>query len=157
MVEDSRYRTKDYLDTYIDEDNLTYDDDSTLADYAVMYAYPPYPFIMEFIRDERNPTITLNELLFMVNKPQVVALYNLDRTIYGYEESIPIHVYAVDKPSLTAEKILWKAEAELRRVLETYPYGSVRKLSETRPSRIEFGAFLLDGFTLTLSYVRGTT
>ena len=164
VLEDPRYRMKVYLDTYITAANLTHDDDATVATYAVMYAYPHYPLEYEFMEDDRTghklitDTDTI-DLAFLIDKPTSKPIYNYDSTIVYYEESIPVHVQAINQLGLTAEKLLWKAEDELRTVFLTQPYavGSVHGLSETREHNIKYGATTIYGFSLTKTYLRGST
>jgi len=159
-IQDARYRMKVYLDTYITDANLTADDDATELVNAVMYAYPPYPLDLEFIADYRtgrNP-YDIIDIGFFIDKPTAKARYSSARTIYGYEESIPIHVHCVDRPGVTSELLLWKAEDELRTVLSTYPEQvNWRFISETKDNTLRFGATTVHGFTLTISYVREST
>ena len=162
VIQDARQRTKVYLDTYITAGNLTLDDDVTQATYAVMYAYPPYPLDYEFIEDFRTGEKLADgedtvDLLFLVDKPISKPSYNHDGTIAIYEESVSIHVQAIDQSTVTAEKLLWKAEDDLRTILLTYPYGSFRSLTVTQDHQIRYGATLIHGFTLTLNYVRAAT
>jgi len=151
-VQDARQRTKIYLDEYLDEDSMTFDNDTTLATYTVMYAYPPYPLWLIF----KNP---LNyDVVYFIDKPtSTPESVDWDGSILGYKESIPIHVHALNKTGLTAEKLLWKAEAELRKILEEHPVGSYRSITVTKTNNIQFNGVVFHGFTLTLNYVRDTT
>lgn len=54
-------------------------------------------------------SINLIDLAFLIDKPISRPQYDCDGTIYGYDESVPIHVHAIDQPNITAEKMLWKA------------------------------------------------
>jgi hypothetical protein len=152
-IEDSRYRLKLYLDTYITDANITVDDDTTEAYTTVMYAYPPYPMELLFSGNYED-----YDIIFFVDKPISKPRYSSARLIHAYEESIPIHCHCLDKTGVTPELVLWKAEDELRRVLYTYPeQTNWRLLSESKEHNIRSASTTFYGFTLTFTYLREST
>jgi hypothetical protein len=165
-LQDARYRFMVYIVTYFDASAITKDDDTTLADYILMFAYPPYPLTYEF-RDNRytghkilDPvTVPAVDLIILVDKPTVKPIKNHDSEIIYYEETIPVHVHAIDKTGITAEKLLWKAEDQLRTIFYDYPYAaaSLHVLADTKPHNITYGETEIRGFTLTKTYVRQST
>jgi len=151
IPEDARYRTKLYLDTYLDNSKLTKDDNATEVVFAVMYTYPNYPLIREFFAEE-SPV----DLLFLIGKPTSEALMQADQTPRGYHERVPIAISTIDKTGITAEKLIWKGEAELRSVCETYPTGSQRKLTATTERTQRLGSTIIVQTEYMLDYVRDT-
>jgi len=152
VATDARYRTKVFLDTYITDANLTDDAAGALTN-TVMYAYPPYP--KELIFSDNYSGFSV---VFFVDKPTSKARYSSAKSIYAYEESIPVHVHAVDKTGVTAELLLWKAETELRTILQTYPdVTNLRILPTVKDHTVREGSTVFYGFTLTFSYVRNIT
>ena len=82
-VQDARYRTRIYLETYLDNTKLTKNDDSTQVVYATMYAYPNYPLTEEFYASS-NPV----DLLFLIDMPNSTAQIGHDQIPYGYEDPV---------------------------------------------------------------------
>jgi len=152
MPDDPRYRTKLYLDTYLDSTNITHDDGSTAATILVAFGFPDYPLIRVFDSDEKDV-----DVVFSIEEPNSTPLMGHDKIPYGYEEHVPITICCVDKPGITATKIKWKAEAELRRVLENYPYGSVRTLEKRSDNTQRIGGTTIYMTTWVLKYRRSTT
>jgi len=148
MVSDARSATKTYLEAYITPGNLTLDDDSTLANYMVVYGDAPYPV-------ERVFTVT--DLVLCVQEPTSEPLMDTDGVPFNYAETVPIELTCVDKPGLTATKMVFTCEAELRRICETYPQGSLRHLTRSSTVKKDLGGMILYSTLFTLSYVRDTT
>ena len=154
VATDARYRTKVYLDTYITDANLTDDTPAALTN-TVMYAYPPYPLELIFSDDYAGFGV-----VFFVDKPTSKARYSSSKSVYAYEESIPVHCHVMTKTNLTPELTLWKAETELRTILQTYPFAaevSVREYGTVQTHTIKEGSTVFYGFTFTLSYLRDIT
>jgi len=149
MPEDARYRTKVYLETYLDNSNLTEDDDWTEVTFIVAYADPDYPLIRVFAE--------LVDLVFAIGDPDSIPLKNADHSVYGYEEHVPITVWCVDKSGITGTKLKWKAEAELRRILEEHPLGSIRSFERIQDYDQNLGSTVLHSRKFILKYVRDTT
>ena len=158
MAEDARYRTIVYITAYINTSNITKDDDATIANICLMYSKPDYPLIAE-LRDagQLGGGIEESDLTILVGTPTSKPRTGHDYSIIGYEEAVPIYVHAIDKYGITAEELLWKAEAELRRVVETNPLGSVRTHVTTAVNNIVLPDALLKGFTFTMNYMRDKT
>lgn len=143
MAEDARYRTKYYLDDKLDNANLTEDDDATEVSFIVAYADPNYPLVRVF--EEK-----WIDLIFCVGTPESVAL----PVGAGYEEHVPITVWCIDKTGITGTKLRWKAEAELRRVAETYPSGSLRTLNRLSDNKQNLGSTILYSVNYIMRYTR---
>lgn len=152
MVDDPRDRTKDWLDTYLDNDNVNRDTDNEVpARMIVLYGDSDYPLLRVFNKPKNV------DLLFLVSKPDSQPLLSHDHVIYGYRESVPVKIMAVDKTGVDGLKLVWKGEAELRRIAETYPTGSLRLLRLSRDSKTRLGSTTLYSTEYKLSYVRDTT
>jgi len=141
-VEDARYRTKVYLETYLDDD--------ALPDYIIAYGKPDYPMTRVF--KDKNV-----DLVFALGKPESEPVLDFDRYPIGYEEFVPIGIYCVDKDNIDGEKLVWQAETELRRVTETYSLGSLRQLTRVRDTTQRLGSTILYGVEYLLRYKRGVS
>lgn len=150
MVQDARQRTKVYLDAYLDNSNLTKDDDTSEVNYLVAFGYPDYP-ILKVFHTKRI------DLIFSIGDPESTALLGYDLEPYGYHERVPIKTFCVDKPGITGTKLRWKAEAELRRVAKEYPEGSQRSVERMRDNDQRLGSTILYSREFILDYKRDTT
>lgn len=150
MVQDARQRTKVYLETYLSASNLTKDNDSTLAKYIIPFGNPDYPITRVF-KDKRV------DLIFSIGEPNSRPLMNFDQTPYGSEEHVPITTFCIDKVGITGTKLKWKAEAELRRITETYPSGSQRSFERRSDRDQRLGSTILYSTEFLLNYRRDTT
>jgi len=145
MVEDARYRTKVYLDTYLTAANILKDDGTSQASFAVIFANPPYPILKEFYAAS-----TPVDLLFCVDTPTSEAL----PLGIGYMENMPITILCIDKLGITGTKLRWTAEAELRRITVANPHGSLRSLSHMTNSEKDLGGVILYSVTYIMRYKR---
>jgi len=139
-----------YLDTYLNPNNIIKDDGLTRATFHVIYAMPDYPLTREF--NEKG-----NELLFCIGDPNSTPLLGHDQYAYGYEEHVPIEIISMDKDGCSGPKLQWKGEAEVRRIVETYPMGSLRNLERKSGSKQRLGSHVLHRSTFILKYRRDTT
>jgi len=135
-VQDARQRTKVYLDAYLDEEELG-------VTFITCWANPPYPLKRVFVTKGVD-------LVFCIGTPDSVAL----PVGVGYIENVPITIFAIDKTSVMGNKLRWKAEAELRRIVETYPLGSLRTLTRMRDNEQNLGSTTLYSVTDDLRYKR---
>jgi hypothetical protein len=137
-VKDARYNTKDYWETYLDSDNLQ------SHSYIVCYSDPPYPLVRVF--KDKNVAI-----IFAVSQPTTEEEVGHDLTPVGYEEHVPTHVLTLDT------ELQWLAEAELRRIIEEHPLGSIRTLERKSTVTHNFGSTQIFDTTFTLNYWRDLT
>jgi len=151
MVADARTQTKVYLTTYLNNANLTKDDDSTQVTFIVKFEGADYPLTLVFFGSKNV------DLVYTVGTPTSRPLIGHDLTPYGYEETIPIVIFTINKTGITGDLLRWKAEAELRSVTETYPLGSVRTLTRMFESTEKLGGTTLYSVTYELKYTRDTT
>jgi len=150
MVEDARYRTKDYFETYLENSNLTKDDGSTQVNFIIVYGYPDYPITKVF----QTKGI---DLIFSIGEPESTPKLGFNLEPYGYEEHVPITTFCIDKSGVTGTKLKWKAEAELRRVTENYSIGSHRLLERRADNDQRLGSTILYSAEYMLKYERDTT
>jgi len=143
ISQDARQRTKVYLDTYLLNSAITKDNDSSQATFIVAFSYPDYP--MERVFLDKNV-----DLIFSVGTPTTTAL----PVGIGYDEAVPIEIITIDKTDITGNKLRWKAEAELRRVVETYPTGSLRSLDRMEDNEQRLGSTTLYSAKYILRYKR---
>ena len=181
-VRDARFRTKDYLDAYLNtlelarcnsptcgftwiksespsecpecesEDitafyNLTKDDNTTALTFMVAYSKPKYNIYRVFIDNAID-------LIYSISEPTSSPLRESNLTTWGYKERVPITLFCIDKPGITATKCKTKAEQELRLVCQEYPYGSVRLLDERVDNDTDLGGYILYSTTWFLGYKR---
>ena len=148
MVNDARTQTKTYLTTYLTNANLTKDDDSTQVTFIVVFEGADYPLSLVFFGSKNV------DLVYAVKTPTSRTLTSHDLYAYGYEEIVPIVIFTITKSTITGDLLRWKAEAELRRVVETYPLGSTRELTRMSESTQKLGGTTLYSVTYELKYVR---
>lgn len=135
--------------------NLTSDDGNLVAQTHTMFGYPDFPLLLLFRSDKRlgYKSKDLNGL-FIIEDPTSKPLLDVDQAVWGYEESVPITVVAVDKQYFTGTKLRWKMIHELRTIAETYPKGSRRDFTEERPNDQRLGSTILHSQRCILSYRR---
>ncbi len=149
---DARYNTKTWMDGHLRSAQITKDNDSTEADFAVIFNEPPYPLELEF-RGSSNM-----EGLYVVDNPNSTALRSGDQIIRNYEEHVPIHIFTVDSTGCSGDALAHKMHAELRYISETYPEGSQRNLEVRRQHPpIDLGGMKLFHVENELSYTRNVT
>ena len=150
-VLDPRERMKTFLDDGLIAANLLEDNGATQATFLVCFAFPDYPINKIFL------TKTV-DLLFCCGGPTSNPLGGFNHKPYGYEESVPITVYAVDKAVLTAENLLNQARGELRRLQETSPAAlNLRTVRGERPVSERFGGQVLYSQEFVWTYRRDIT
>jgi len=149
MVQDARQRMKVYFETYLSDSALTRDD-GHLASYILAFGHPDYPMIRVF-KDKGV------DLIFMIDNPTTTPLVSGDQVPYGYRELVPVTPSCIDKQQVTGPKLRWMATAELRRIGEENPVGSIRHNSVERPTQHRLGSHVLYQQTHVWEYVRDTT
>jgi hypothetical protein len=150
MVADARYNTISWINGYYTSANAVDDDDHALG-MQTMYENPEYPMTLEF----KEPSVI--DVIVAIGQPTSTPLIGADQKIYGYEEHVPIKIFAVNKTSVTAVKAIWQVEVEIRRIAETYPEGSKRSFINRRPADKILGSTTMSGSEWDLNYKRGTT
>ena len=137
-VQDARYLTKDYWDTYISLANLNN------HPYLVCYAWPDYPLSHVFKTKGKH-------IIFAVDTPESTALRQADQSPWGYDESVPTHICTLDT------QLNHLAEAELRKVTEEHPLGSQRNLERRATTIHSFGSTFMYDTEFRLNYRRDLT
>jgi hypothetical protein len=145
-AEDPRYRTKYWLSDAVEGKlraaQITKDDDSTLADYAVIFNDPPYPIHLEF-RGSSNM-----QGLYVIDQPETNSL----SCGVGYEENVPIHIMTVDSTGCTGTALQSKMEMELRYICENYPFSSLRSLNRRGKNDRDLGGMWVYDTEFILRY-----
>jgi hypothetical protein len=147
LNDDPRYRTKVWLDTYLDGDNLTKNDGSTPVSFTSCFSGADYPLTTVF-------NTKAIDLMYIVDDPVSTAILQADKSIYGYEEKVPVEIVTIDKTGISGKNLRWKAEHELRRLCETYPFGSVRLMEKRQENTQRIGSFILYSVIFDLIYRR---
>jgi len=142
LVEDARYRTKVYLEKYLDAD--------ALPSFIVAYGEPDYSMVRVF----KTKGV---DLVFSIGDPESTPMLKGDQTPYGYQEQVPISIFCIDKSNLTGTKVKWAAEAELRRITEAHIIDSLRSMNRRRDNDQNLGTTILYSTEFTLNYRRDTT
>jgi len=155
MVYDARNRTKVFLTTYLTAGNMKEDNGATNAAFIVHFSDPPYPLKLVFFGDKNI------DIIFAVDTPVSTAKLDWDGYIIGYRETVPIHIFTVDKTGITGTELRWKAEVELRRIVETYPIDAAvdtyRSLNRVSKNDRWMGGWIRHSVTYNLTYERDTT
>lgn len=150
MPEDAKYRTKIYLETYLLNANLTKDDDTTQVSFIVAYADPDYPLVRVFIDKAVD-------LVFCIDDSPSDPVIDSDHYVIGYNEHVPIIPSCINKIGISGVILLHKARTELRRVCETYPFGSLREPTSEKPETERLGSTILYKLRFSLDYLRDLT
>lgn len=117
---DSRTTVKSLLDINLSSSALTKDDGTTEVSWLVCWSKPDYHLERLLLPCEKN-----KDLIFTVSSP-IINSQAANNVVVNYSQTVTIGIYVVNKSGITANNLLWKAEAELRRVIETYGLGSIR-------------------------------
>lgn len=149
-AQDSKQRCKVYLETYLTDANLTKDDDSTEFDFSVMYDNLAYSPIREFLPYDDYC------VMFLLGDPDSQPEMGHNKVPVAYDEMQPITISCIDREGATAAKTKWKAERDLRRILESYPYGSVRSMNKRRDATVKFGGTTIYQTVFDLRYRRSS-
>jgi hypothetical protein len=150
MVDTAQKRTKTWLDTYWLTANITKDDAVTLAKIITAFDWPDYPITRLFLDKDVDGAVSVGQASSKV-------ILDTDHYPIGYDESVPITLCTVDKPGITGIKLLGQIEAELRRIDEQYPLGSVRRITGTSPKTQRLGSYFLFSIEYSLGYRRDVT
>jgi hypothetical protein len=144
--QDPRYRTKVWLDNYLNPDAI---DDSL----TVMWELPEFP--LNILMGHTGDTFAV---IFCVGKPISTPLLGFKHTPYGYDETVPITIIAVDRTDVMGDKLLWQAESELRRIHEENPIGdgTARAFIDSPPRTQKIGGLIIYSVECRLQYLRGT-
>jgi hypothetical protein len=147
---DVRYRTKYWMGTLpVTPITLYKDDGATQASYILSFANADYPIIKVFVNKGRD-------LIFSIDTGESEGLIQADRSAYGYDESVPIELFAINKVGITATNLIEQGYQELRRIAETYPTGSVRRTGRMTETTKSLGAtsFYMFSQKYMLEYTR---
>jgi len=116
---------------------------STQVSFIVAYGNPDYPLVRVFIDKAVD-------LVFSIGTPDVEGL----PVGIGYLEKVPITIWTIDKTGITGTELRWKAEAELRRIIETYPLGSLRSWERISDNEKNLGGTILYSVSGIMRYKR---
>jgi len=150
MSQDARQRTKTYLDTYLLNANLLKDDDATQVSFMTAFGKPPYSILRIFIDQDVD-------LVYSISEPKTTPLTESDTTTWGYKARVPIATFCIDKSGITGEKLKWKADKELRRVVEDQPFGSFRRLAEKTDNDHDLSGTTVYSTRWILAYLKRKT
>ena len=144
---DPRYRTKDWLDDYISDANITKDDGAAEASWVIITEKPDYSLKREF--QDKNVDV-IGYIVNVDSKP----MYNHVHYLYAFNESVTIRFCAVNKTEITAANVLEKFEQEIRHVQSDYPLGSIRNISSIKDNDEDLGGLTMRCRLVTLEYTR---
>lgn len=136
---DPKNRLKVWVDTYISYGAAT---DNTV------FAGLDYPLEYEF-------TDLSTGVLCAIDVAPAAAEYTWNHYPYKFNETVNLHIYAMDTTSLTAVNILESYEQAIRKVATDHPIGSIRKIESTKPEKTDVGGHkYLWSQTITIKYTR---
>lgn len=152
MVNSAMQQTKTFIDTYYTPSNVKRDDDGVrVAKVITAYGFPDYPIIQVFKEKHVDG-------VFSIREPNSTALMDpVSQAPYGYEEHVPIDVACISKLGVTGTKLKWKMEAELRRITEAQPTGSLRSLQRRGDKDQRLGSTVLYVTEWVMNYRRDPT
>jgi hypothetical protein len=133
------HRTKVWLESYL---NNTY-----LPHYIVAAAYPTLYPITRVFKDKNI------DLIFSISKPESTPMFQGDKTLYGFEETIPINLSAVDK-DVSGQSLIEQAESEIRRMCDEHTFGSLRIMKVSNDKTVRKSGFTLHNSEFSLTYRR---
>ena len=136
-----------YLTTYYTAGNVLKDDDATPASVINCYSNANYPLRIVF--DTKGV-----DGIYTVGTPESTPHVTSTGYIYAYTETVPIEIYTIDKTGITGTILRWRMENELRRIVETYPYGSYRTLQRMSENEKDMGGWKLYSVRYMLTYKR---
>jgi len=143
-VDDPRYATKAYLTSHLTANNMKEDDNLTNALYIIAMGLPDYSISKVFLGPKNV------DLVFSIGTPDSEAL----SLGVGYAENVPVSIFTINKTGITGTRLRWAAEAELRRVCETDPHGSLRTLDRLSDNEENLGSTILYSVTYVMRYKR---
>jgi hypothetical protein len=149
VVYTAQKNMKTFLDTYLTL-SITEDDGVSQASCIVAYDLPDYPLHRVFIDKAVD-------VVFSVGQASSKPVIDDDHYQIGYDETVPITVFCMDKAGLTAAKTLEKAEADLRHTFEDHWAGSIRKLATTKPQTVRIGGTYFWAMQYDVNYLRDKT
>lgn len=146
-ITDVRYRQKDFLNTYLSAADITKDDGVTLAPYLLSFSKPDYPITMVFVTKGMY-------LVFSIDNGESEGIIGADKAAYAYHESVPIELFAINRADCTAINLIEKGFSELKRILEDYPTGSIRKMGKITETTEYTNAPILYSQKCVMEYTR---
>ena len=132
---------------------MLWDDEVTELTTITAYGDPPYPFDRVLYGTKKV------DVVFSIFTAESEAMVDFDGSVYGYVERVPIRIYSVTKQGITGPEARWKAEAELRRIVENNPlsadnYRSIQRMSD---NEVDMGGWMLFSVNYILTYERDLT
>jgi hypothetical protein len=150
---DARFRTKNYLDTYVAliASTITENDGATPADFVFMFAKPDYHLWREFIGNELAVVGYIEDA---DSQPEMAY----DESPYKFREQVTIKLCAMDKTTISAVNLLEKMDQAIRSVITTYPLGNttgnIKEIVSSKSTPEDLGGYVLYSKTITLKYTR---
>jgi hypothetical protein len=153
-VANAQNQVRTFLAVHLNADNITKDNGSEKAVYCVIYADPNYSVLQEFSAFD-DPV----DGVYAVGVPRTEPLFSCDKTVYGYDESVPLFTYTIDKVGITSARLESKMGTELRRVCETHSIGTQYRgrLESWGRTKKQIGSAVLYIAEYVLNYRRGAT
>ena len=151
----ARHKTKEFIDDYCRDAQLTKDDDSTEASWACIWANPPYHLHHEF-RAAANAV----QGLYVLSKEVKTPLIGIRKTAHHYALSVPTHILTVDSTDCTGEFLAEKMEEELEYIYRTEASAAGSKRMPERvhePREMYLGGMKVIDIEYRLHYWRRIT
>jgi len=150
---DARQKVKEYLDLRIVINNLTKDDNTTLASTVNMFELEDLYHMRYEFRAATSPV----QGIYAVGEPDSEPMLSGSSSPYGYRENVPIHILTIDSTGCGGRLLQRKMLNELRRILENFEIGSHCNLLNRRNESRSLGSMMLFDVRCILRYERGLT
>jgi len=145
---DPRYRHKKLLDDYLTAANMKEDDNATNATYITCLGYADYNIKRVFITKAVD-------LIFVIDSATMTVDRGYDKTPIHNIYDVIMYLYAIDKSTITATRLIRAAEHELQTIFEAYPTGSLRSIGREDPNEQDIGECMLWSKKVTGHYKIG--
>jgi hypothetical protein len=130
------------------------DDQAAGADIRVCFDDAPYPILRCFSASYEDLN-ALAVLKLADSKP----LYSHDLNVYGFEETVEINLYAVNKTNYTAQNLLEQYEQAIRNMLTEYNVtsASIRDIQSAKYDNIDLSYAKIYHTVVKVTYKRWNT
>ena len=154
-VSDPASRIKTQLDLYLPGlvAQMKEDDNATNATYITAFDLPDYPIQLVFLGTKNV------DLIFSINRSQSTPILGCDKVATHYKEESPINIMAIDKATITARRLIWAGEQQIRDIFRLYPIGtgSMRVMANSQPKSIQMGTQTVWSNEVTVHWIRDLT
>ena len=150
---DSRYRHKLYFETYVNNNNVELDDGITNASIVYMFAGADYPLLLELLPGGNDVDVAVT-----IHDPVETARTTHNHYPYGFDGTIEIELWSMNKAGLTAVNLLNQMEEEIKHVITDHATGilgqTIRGIERVEDGGERVGDYTLYSRKIVLKYTR---